>query len=251
MAKSKDVSGSFTLKWDEVGQRIYENGVSYVALYVAADNAGQRADDSDYKPGVSWSGITAINENAEGGDITKLYADNEKFLSLSADEKFTASIEAYTYPDAWKECDGTRSAIDATSGSESNVSVGGQPKKSFGLAYITEIGNDTSGYVSGKLHLVYGLKAKPSSRDNKTINDSPEALTFTWDVEATKTNFNDLNGGKACECCHIVFDKRSMNSTKWDNLLKEVYGCAAGTPAAQEASLPTAARLKAILSAQN
>ena len=247
MAKSKDVSGSFTLKWDQEGQRYYENGVSYVALYVAPGTGETAATGSSYKEGVSWSGITAINESAEGGDITKLYADNEKFLSLTADEKFSATIEAYTYPDAWKLCDGSMTASSSASSNQYNVSVTGQPKRSFGLAYLTEVGNDTNGYISAKLHIVYGLKAKPSSRDNKTINDSPEALTFSWDVEATSVQASDLNRGKSCECCHIVFDKQTMNSNQWNALLLKIFGSATGTGDAAKAILPSPATLKTLL----
>lgn len=155
------------LIWDEVGSRVYETGTTKGVLYPAASGA--------YPKGVAWNGLTAVNESPSGADETVLWADNLKYGSMRAAEEFGGTIEAYTYPDEWAECDGSVSIA-------TGVTIGQQTRKSFGLSYRTEIGNDEAGTDYGyKLHLVYGATANPSEKAYSTINDSPEAITFSWE----------------------------------------------------------------------
>lgn len=161
-----------TLVWDSTGERLFETGVSKGVLYPGTSNGG-------YESGVAWNGITAISESPSGAEATPLYADNIKYLSLTSAEEFGATIEAYTYPDEFAKCDGTAQLVEG-------VLIGQQPRQSFGLAYTTALGNDTDGSSYGrKIHIIYGAKAAPSERGYATINDSPEAITFSWEVTTT------------------------------------------------------------------
>ena len=165
--------GSFApLVWDETGKKLFETGVSNVALY-PQDTTGV------YGAGVAWNGVTNISESPSGAEATTLWANNGKYLNLYSVEEYASSIEAYTYPDAFAECDGSAEIAKG-------VSIGQQTRKSFGLAYKTLIGSDTDGNDHGyKLHLVYGCKAAPSERSHATVNDSPEALSFSWEISTT------------------------------------------------------------------
>lgn len=169
MAESKK------LVWDNVGERFYETGVKNCALYL-------QHTDGSYPKGVAWNGISAINESPSGAESSPIYADDTKYLNLISNEELSASIEAYTYPDEFAECDG--SAEIAT-----GITIGQQPRKAFGLAYKTTLGNDIVGNEYGyKLHLLYGCKAAPSEKAYSTINDSPEAITFSWEISTTPVN---------------------------------------------------------------
>lgn len=169
MAESKK------LVWDNVGERFYETGVKNCALYL-------QNTDGSYPKGVAWNGISAINESPSGAESSPIYADDTKYLNLISNEELSASIEAYTYPDEFAECDG--SAEIAT-----GITIGQQPRKAFGLAYKTTLGNDIVGNEYGyKLHLLYGCKAAPSEKAYSTINDSPEAITFSWEISTTPVN---------------------------------------------------------------
>lgn len=169
MAESKK------LVWDNVGERFYETGVKNCALYLQSTNGS-------YPKGVAWNGISAINESPSGAESSPIYADDTKYLNLISNEELSASIEAYTYPDEFAECDG--SAEIAT-----GITIGQQPRKAFGLAYKTTLGNDIVGNEYGyKLHLLYGCKAAPSEKAYSTINDSPEAITFSWEISTTPVN---------------------------------------------------------------
>lgn len=160
------------LQWDEVGKRFYETGVDRGVLYIPNDQG-------KYTKGVAWNGLTAVNQQPEGGDDNPQYADNIEYLNLTSAEKFKASIEAYTYPVEFEECDGTRSVA-------SGVIIGQQTRKPFGFSYRTLIGNDTQGTDHGyKIHLIYGAKASPTEKSYSTVNDSPEAITFSWSVSAS------------------------------------------------------------------
>lgn len=165
--------GSFApLVWDETGKKLFETGVSNVALY-PQDTTGV------YGAGVAWNGVTNISESPSGAEATTLWANNGKYLNLYSVEEYASSIEAYTYPDEFAECDGSAEIAKG-------VSIGQQTRKSFGLAYKTLIGSDTDGNDHGyKLHLVYGCKAAPSERSHATVNDSPEALSFSWEISTT------------------------------------------------------------------
>lgn len=160
------------LVWDETGAKFYETGVKNCALYI-------QSDDGTYPTGVAWSGITAVNETPSGAEETALYADDAKYVSLMSTEEFGGTIEAYTYPDEFMECDGTAEI-------GKGAYIGQQTRKKFGLAYKTTLGNDVKLNEYGyKLHLVYGALASVAEKAYATINDSPEAITFSWEFTTT------------------------------------------------------------------
>lgn len=194
------------LKWDESGKRLYETGVQKGVLYPMGTN-GQ------YSAGVAWNGLTAVTESPSGAEATPLYADDIKYLELTSAEEFGATVEAYTYPDEFAECDG--SAEVAT-----GVKIGQQPRKLFGLCYRTTLGNDVKGNDYGyKLHIVYGCKAAPSEKAYATINDSPEAITFSWEVTTTPVS---VSGFKPT--AHIEIDSTKADATKLAALEAILYG---------------------------
>ena len=158
--------------WDKVGERFYETGVDRGVLY-PQDKLGA------YPEGVAWNGLTAITESPTGAEPTPLYADNIKYLNLLSVEEFGATIEAYTYPEEFEKCDGSAEL-------KTGVSIGQQPRDGFGLSYRTVLGNDLDGSGHGyKIHLIYGAKAAPSDKGYETINDTPDAITFSWEVTTT------------------------------------------------------------------
>ena len=160
--------------WDKTGERLYETGVKNGVLYVQ--------EGGTYGKGVAWNGLTAVTESPSGAEATPLYADDIKYLNLLSTEEFGATIEAYTYPDEFAACDGSAALVDG-------VMIGQQARKTFGLCYRTTIGNDTNGNDYGyKLHIIYGALAAPSEKAYATINDSPEAITFSWEVTTTPVN---------------------------------------------------------------
>lgn len=164
------------LVWDKTGERRIETGVDHCALYVYDPST------KTYGKGVAWNGITAISEKPEGAEATDLYADNILYLSLLSAEKLKGTIEAYTYPDEFEACDG--SAVLAK-----GVKIGQQDRVAFGLVYRTKIGDDVAGQDRGyKLHVLYGCKASPSEKGYKTVNDSPEAISFSWEISTTPVN---------------------------------------------------------------
>lgn len=194
------------LKWDEVGKRLYETGVSNAVLFV-------RNDAGAYPAGVAWNGITAITESPSGAESNKLYADNIPYVDMQSAEEFAATIEAYMYPEEFSVCDGSAELADG-------VSIGQQTRKAFGLAYKTKIGNDVAGNDLGyKLHLLYNLKAAPSERAYATINDSPEAITLSW--EATSTP-EPVTGKKPTSC--ITIDSTKADAIKLKNLEEQIFG---------------------------
>ena len=159
--------------FDQIGEKFYELGVSKCVLFVM-DN-----DTNNYKDGVAWNGISSISETPEGADKTDLYADNIKYASFRALETFGGTIEAYTYPDEFEECDGSVSP-------KKGLNIGQQGRKTFALAYKTQVGSDTDSEASAyKLHIIYGCTCSPSERSYETINDSPEAITFSWEFDST------------------------------------------------------------------
>jgi hypothetical protein len=166
---------SKALVWDQTGDRLFETGVSKGVLF-PADGAG------GYAKGVVWNGLTGVTEKPSGADATPLYADNIKYLSLTAAEEFGATIEAYTYPDEFAVCDGSAELA-------AGITVGQQARKTFGLVYVTAVGNDVDDIAYGyKIHVIYGAKAAPSERGFKTINDKPEAIAFSWTITTTPAN---------------------------------------------------------------
>lgn len=198
--------------WDEVGKRIYETGVSKGVLYV-------QTDEGTYGKGVAWNGLTAVNESPSGAEPTPLYADDIKYLELTSAEEFGASIEAYTYPDEFEQCDGSASPADG-------VVIGQQPRKAFGLCYKTVKGNDVKNNDYGyKLHLIYGAKAAPSEKAYQTINDSPEAITFSWEVTTTPVN---VTGFKPTSC--LTIDSTKVVAEKLKQLEDQLYGTESEEP---------------------
>lgn len=193
------------LLWDQTGERFYETGVKQVALYPQVNGA--------YPKGVAWNGVTAFTESPSGAEPTPLYADDIKYLNLMSNEEFGATIEAYTYPDEFAECDG--SAELAT-----GVTIGQQARKSFGLVVKTTLGNDVDGNAKGyKLHLVYGLLASPSEKAYATINDSPEAITFSWELTSTPVA---VTGHKPTSI--ITIDSTKVSATQLAALEAVLYG---------------------------
>jgi hypothetical protein len=198
------------LVWDKIGERLYETGVEKGVLYPFKNNA--------YAKGVAWNGLTAVNERPSGAESTPLYADNIKYLNLLSNEEFAATIEAYTYPDEFAECDGS---AELTTG----VSIGQQVRIPFGMSYVTKNGNDTDGVDHGyKIHLVYGCQAAPSEKNYATINDSPEAITFSWELSTTPVPVPDHK-----PTATVVIDSTKVDSTKLAALETILYGTDAGT----------------------
>ena len=193
------------LVWDQTGERFYETGVKNGVLYVQEAGA--------YPKGVAWNGLTAVTESPSGAEATPLYADDIKYLNLMSAEEFGATIEAYTYPPEFEVCDGSASIAKG-------VSIGQQARKTFGLCYRTTIGNDVEGNDHGyKLHLIYGALAAPSEKAYATINDSPEAITFSWEVSTTPVN---VAGFKPT--ASITIDSTKCTPEKLAALEKILYG---------------------------
>ena len=197
------------LTWDNTGERFYETGVKNVALYVFDNTSGAKK----YKDGVAWNGVTAISESPSGAEPTALYADDKKYLNLLSAEEFAASIEAYTYPDEFAECDGSASLAEG-------FTIGQQARSKFALAYKTTIGNDEVGNSLGyKLHIIYNCLAAPSEKAYNTINDSPEAITFSWEVTTTPVN---VEGFKPT--ASVTIDSRTADPSKLAALETKLFG---------------------------
>lgn len=198
------------LVWDKSGERLYETGVKQGVLYVQ-DTAGT------YPKGVAWNGLTAVTESPSGAEATALYADDIKYVNLVSAEELGGTIEAYMYPDEFAECDGS---VALTPG----MYVGQQDRKTFGLCYRTTLGNDTDSNNHGyKLHIIYGALAAPSEKAYATINDSPEAITFSWEFKTTPVN---VTGHKPT--ASITIDSTKVDAEKLAALEKILYGDDAG-----------------------
>lgn len=193
--------------WDKSGERTYETGIDHGVLYP------YNKETHAYDKGVAWNGLTTVTESPSGAEASAQYADNIKYLNMVSSEEFSATIEAFTYPDEFGECDGTAEVA-------SGVKIGQQNRKTFGLTYRTVIGNDTDANDYGyKLHLIYGALAAPSEKAYATINDSPEAISFSWEVSTTPVN---VTGFKPTSL--IVFDSTKVDKTKLKALEKVLYG---------------------------
>ena len=192
--------------WDAIGDHTFETGVRNGVLYLK-DAQGA------YNTGVAWNGLTSVSESPEGAEPTDLYADDTKYLTLMSAENFKATIEAYTYPVEFEECDGSATIANG-------VVIGQQSRKPFGLCYRTAIGNDTDGNEHGyKLHIVYGCQASPSEKQYSTINDSPEAITFSWEVNTTPVN---VTGKKPTAT--LIIDSTKADKAKLTALEAILYG---------------------------
>lgn len=217
------------LEWDKTGEHLYETGVDHGVLYFP-DQTGA------YKNGVAWNGLISVSESPSGAEATGQYADNIKYLNLISAEEFGATVEAYTYPEEFEACNGNKELVDNT-----GVYVGQQSRSVFGFCYRTMIGNDTNGQDHGyKLHLVYGCQVSPSEKAYQTINDSPEALTFSWELSTTPVN---VTGKKPTAL--LVIDSTKIDSTKLTKIEAKLYGDATSTGAV----LPTPDEIAEILNA--
>lgn len=196
------------LVWDEAGKHIYETGVSKGVLYVMSDTPGT------YEKGVAWNGLSSVSESPTGAEVSAIYADNIKYLNLMSREEFEGSIEAYTYPDEFMACDGSASPEDAK-----GFVVGQQDRKTFAFCYQTKVGNDLNPEAGYKIHIIYGALASPSERSYETVNDSPEAMTFSWDITTTPVA---VTGFKPT--AHVELDSTKIDKTKLAKIEAKLYG---------------------------
>lgn len=196
------------LTWDKIGERFFETGVDHGVLYPISEKG-------EYNKGVAWSGLTAVTESPSGAEANPQYADNIKYLNLISTEDFGGTIEAFYYPDEWKECDGSKEVAPG-------VTIGQQNRKTFGLAYRTKLGNDVEGQDYGyKLHLVYGAVATPSERNYQTVNDSPEATALSWEFTTTPVEVG-IEDFKPTAC--MVIDSTKTTKEKMAQLEAILYG---------------------------
>lgn len=192
--------------WDQVGERLYETGVDHGVLYI-------RNDVGAYDTGVAWNGLVSVTESPTGAESNPQYADNIKYLNLVSAEEFGATIEAFTYPEEFAQCDGTAAPA-------AGVYVGQQPRRTFGLSYRTQVGNDVAGTDHGyKLHLIYGALAAPSEKAYNTINDSPEAITFSWELTTTAVEVPGLKPSAT-----LTIDSTKTGASQMESLEAILYG---------------------------
>lgn len=194
------------LVWDKTGEHFYETGVKNGVLYPMSASG-------TYPKGVAWNGLTAITESPSGAEATALYADDIKYLNLMSNEEFGATVEAYTYPDEFAECDGSASLTEG-------VYIGQQARKTFGLCYRTTLGNDAKGNDYGyKLHIIYGAMASPSEKAYSTINDSPDAITFSWELSTTPVAVANFK-----PTASLTIDSTKVDAAKLTALEEILYG---------------------------
>lgn len=216
--------------WDQVGQRTYETGVDHGVLYLL-DNGGV------YDTGFGWNGLVTVTESPSGAESNAQYADNIKYLDIQSAEEFGGTIEAFTYPDEFAECDGSKVV-------EGGISIAQQPRRPFGLSYRTILGNDVSGNNYGyKLHLVYGAKVAPSERAYGTVNDSPEPITFSWEFSTTPVPVGTIGGVEYKPTSTLVIDSTKVDADALADLEDMLYGTPGTDP-----MLPTPAQVIALFS---
>lgn len=222
------------LTWDGVGEKKFETGTDHGVLYPQVKGA--------YPKGVAWNGLTAVTESPSGADENAFYADNIKYGSLRGAEDFGGTIECYTFPDEWAQCDGS---VEATTG----VILGQQKRLPFGLVYRSLIGNDADGIDHGyKLHLIYNATVSPSERAYETVNDSPEGITFSYEFTTTPINVSSVENAKPVAC--ITIDSTLVDATKLKALEDKLFGTddgASGTPKGTEPMLPLPDEVIALL----
>ena len=213
------------LVWDATGKHLYETGVDHGVLFPMA------ADGESYTAGVAWNGLTGVTESPSGGEPSPIYADNIKYLNLYSADEFGATIEAYTYPDEFAECQGEAQVA-------AGVTIGGQKRKSFGFSYRTIVGNDTKANDYGdKIHIIYNATAAAPEKAYATVNDSPEAMTLSWTVTTTPVEV----GGNYRPLSHIIIDSTKVDAGKLASLEDALYGTASGS-----SHLPTPAEVIAM-----
>ena len=227
------------LKWDQIGERYYETGTKQGVLYPQVGSA--------YPVGYAWNGLSAVTESPDGAEATDIYADDIKYLSMRSVENYKGTIEAYTYPDEFAACNGEAELIDG-------VTIGQQPRKPFGFSWVTTIGNDVDYDDHGyKIHLVWGATASPSEKSYQTINDSPEAITFSWSIDTVPIDIGTINGTSYKPTAHMEIDSRKFNTAplkqKLQALEDVLYGTdGEGNAEGTAASLPLPGRIIEILS---
>lgn len=216
------------IKWDQTGERFYETGVSKGVLYPQINGV--------YQKGVAWNGLTSVNESPSGAEATPLYADNIKYLNLISAEEFGATVEAYTYPDEFAQCNGEGELA-------SGITIGQQKRNPFGLSYQTKIGNDVDSELGYKIHLIYGALAAPSEKAYSTVNDSPEAITFSWELTTTPV---EVPGMKPT--ASLTIDSTKVDKAKLAELEKILYG--SDEEEGTEPKLPLPAEVAELVGAQ-
>lgn len=210
------MAAEFVIEWDQAGEKMFETGVDRGVLYT-------QSSTGTYPSGVAWNGLTGVTESPSGAETTALWADNTKYLNLVSAEEFGGTIEAYMYPDEFKPCIGEEELVEG-------ITVGQQKRKPFGLSYRTKIGSDTQGNDAGyKIHLVYGCSASTSERAYSSVNDSPEAITFSYEFSTTPVN---VTGKKPTSL--IVIDSTKVDATKLAAFEKILYGTPATTEGGQD-----------------
>lgn len=214
------------ITWDKSGERYYETGVKRGVLYVM--------DKGAYGNGVAWNGLTAVTESPSGAEASPMYADDIKYLNLYSSEEFAATVEAYTYPDEFAECDGSAEIAPG-------VTIGQQKRKTFGMCYTTVLGNDTDGNDYGyKIHIIYGANAAPSEKAYATINDSPEAITFSWELSTTPV---EVAGHKPT--ASLTIDSTKTTPEKMKAIEDILYGTES-----QEPRLPLPSEIAEVLKSE-
>ena len=203
------------LIWDKSGERTYETGVDHGVLYLPTDGV--------YDTGVAWYGLTTVTESPSGAESNKQYADNMVYLNLLSVEQFGGTIEAFTYPDEWAECDGSGVPTEG-------VSIGQQPRKTFGMSYRTKVGTDQDPEAGYKIHLVYGALAAPSEKAYGTVNDSPEAMGLSWDITTTPVDVGVIDGKQYKPTASLVVESLKVDATALATLEQTLYGTAGTDP---------------------
>jgi len=227
------------LTWDKVGERNFETGVEQGVLYLQEKITAENT--KEYPKGAAWNGFTAFTESPSGAEATPVYADNQQYLNLRSAEIFGGTLEAYTYPDEFAECDGSAQVAEG-------VYIGQQKRRTFGLCYKTLIGNDTDGIDLGyKLHLVYGCSAAPSEKAFATVNDTPEAITLSWELSTTPVKVPGFKPSAT-----LVINSTTCDPAKLAQLEAILYGTDASTDpvvAAKDAYLPLPSEVIALVGA--
>lgn len=201
------------LTWDQAGGRLYETGVSNAVLYLPDESTGA------YSEGYAWNGVTAITESPSGAEASPQYADNIKYLNLTSAEEFGATLEAFTWPEEFDQCDGSVSVVPG-------LTIGQQNRRPFGLSYITKLGNDTVGDRYGqKLHIIYGAQAAPTEKAYATVNDSPEATTFSWELTTTAVDVPGFN-----PTALVTLNSTLLDKANWEELLSILHGSESNEP---------------------
>lgn len=215
--------------WDKTGERLYETGVKNGVLYL-------QADGGTYPKGVAWNGLSTVTESPSGAEASPVYADDMKYLNLYSTEEFAATVEAYTYPTEFAECDGSAEIAEG-------VTIGQQNRKTFGMSYKTVLGNDTEANKHGyKLHIIYGAKAAPSEKAYASVNDSPEAITFSWELSTTPVSVAGFE-----PTASIVIDSTKVDPEKLKALEDILYGKDGDTGTGVDPRLPLPDEIKTLM----